>query len=114
MKIINYINSFLVGIPAVIFLLALLKIIDLTVFGLLFIIVTGLFQVTVSGYMLFNEPQNKYLQLYIIGIIFYFVMICIDPISSHDFETYFEIATPATLAIYLSILIYKKAYKWTS
>ena len=111
MKTINYINSFLVGIPAVIFLLAFLKIIDLTVFGLLFIIATGLFQVVVSGYMLFNEPQNKHLQLYIIGVVFYFVMICINPISSHDFKTYFEIGTPITLAFYLSILIYKKANK---
>lgn len=111
MKTINYINSFLLGIPIILFLLAFLKIIDLTVFGLLSFILLGLFQISVSGYMLFNEPQNKYLQLYITGVVFYFVMIYFDPFSSDDFKTCFGIGTPIILAFYLSILIYKKANK---
>ncbi|MFH6963340.1 hypothetical protein ACHRVK_13165 [Flavobacterium plurextorum] len=111
MKTINYINSFLLGIPLIIFILAFLKIIDLTVYGLLSVIFIGLFQIIVSGYMLFKEPQNKYLQLYIIGVVFYFVMICIDPFSSPNFKTYFGIGIPIILAFYLSILIYKKAEK---
>ena len=111
MKTINYINSFLLGIPIILFLLAFLKIIDLTVFGLLSIILLGLFQIIISGYLLFHEPQNKYLQLYIVGVVFYFVMIYIDPFSSDDFKTYFGIGIPIILAFYLSILIYKKANK---
>lgn len=111
MKTINYINTFLLGIPLIIFLLASLKIIDLTVFGLFSIILLGLFQIIISGYMLFNEPQNKYLQLYIIGVVFYFVTIYIDPFSSNDFKTYFGMGIPTILAFYISLLIYKKANK---
>ncbi|MCR4030824.1 MULTISPECIES: hypothetical protein [Flavobacterium] len=111
MKNINYLNYFFVGVPAIIYLLALLQIIDFIVFALLFSILTGLFQVTIGGCMLFDDPKNKYLQTYIIGVIFYFVMICINPISSHDLKSYFLMGTPAILAFYLSIIIYKKAHK---
>ncbi|HEY1196640.1 hypothetical protein [Flavobacterium sp.] len=111
MKNINYLNYFFVGVPAIIFLLAFLKIIDLSAYGLLFSILTGLFQVTIGGCMLLDEPKNKYLQLYIAGVVFYFALICINPISSHDLKTYFLMGIPAILAFYLSILIYKKAHK---
>ncbi|OXB05231.1 hypothetical protein B0A81_14870 [Flavobacterium plurextorum] len=58
MKTINYINSFLLGIPLIIFILAFLKIIDLTVYGLLSVIFIGLFQIIVSGYMLFKVKNE--------------------------------------------------------
>lgn len=111
MKNINYLNYFFVGVPAIIFLLAFLEILDFIVFGLLFSILTGLFQVTIGGCMFFDEPRNKYLQAYIIGVFFYFAMICINPISSHDIKTYFLMGTPAILALHLSVLIYKKAHQ---
>ncbi|MBS7255361.1 hypothetical protein [Flavobacterium branchiicola] len=111
MKNINYLNYFFVGIPALIFLLAFLEIIDFTVFGLLFSILTGLFQVTIGGCMLSDEPKNKHLQTYIVGVVLYFVIICINPISSHDLKIYFLTGIPAILAFYISILIYKKAHK---
>ena len=111
MKNINYLNYFFVGIPSIIFLLAFFEILDFTVFALLFSILTGLFQVTIGGCMLLDDPRNKYLQLYIIGVILYFVMICFNPISSHDFKFYFLVAVPAILAFYLSILIYKKVHQ---
>jgi len=109
MKNINYLNYFFVGIPSIIFLLAFCEILDFIVFGLLFSILTGLFQVTIGGCMLIEEPRNKFLQSYILGVAFYFVMICINPFPPHDFKTYFVIGIPAILAFYLSILIYKKA-----
>ncbi len=111
MKNINYLNYFFVGIPSITFLLAFFKILDFIVFGLLFSILTGLFQVTIGGSMLSDEPKNKFLQLYIIGVVFYFVLIFINPFPSHDFNIYFVTGIPTILAFYLSILIYKKAHK---
>ena len=112
MKAINYLNYFFVGIPAIIFLLAFLQIIDIIVFGLLFSILTGLFQVTIAGCMLLDEPHNKSLQWYIIGVLLFFIMICINPyLPKHDFKIYFFYAIPAILALHLTLIIYKKAQK---
>ena len=112
MKNINYMNYFFVGIPAIIFLLAFLEIIDLIVFALLFSILTGLFQVTIGGCMLMDEPQDKNLQFYIIGVVFYFIMVCVSPyLPKGDFKTYFFLGLPAVLALHLTLIIYKKAHK---
>ncbi|MFD2939463.1 hypothetical protein [Flavobacterium notoginsengisoli] len=111
MKNINYLNYFFVGVPSIIFLLAFFEILDFTVFALLFSILTGLFQVTIGGCMLIDEPRNKFLQSYIGGVVLYFLIVFINPFSSYDFKFYFLAATPAILAFYLSILIYKKAHQ---
>ncbi|UTN04725.1 hypothetical protein L0669_02195 [Flavobacterium bizetiae] len=114
MKTINNLNYFFVGFPFILIALGFSNnqaFGELAGYGLFFSILTGLFQVTIGGCMLFDEPKNKYLQLYILGVVFYFVMICINPFSSHDFKTYFVIGIPTILAFYLSLLIYKKAYQ---
>jgi len=112
MKNINYMNYFFVGIPAIIFLLAFFEITDLIVFALLFSILTGLFQVTIGGCMLIDEPHHKNLQFYVIGVIFYFVMLCVNPyLPGHDFKIYFFFGMPAILALHLTLIIYKKANK---
>ena len=112
MKNVNYLNYFFVGVPALLILLGLLDNRSfgfLIGYGLLFSILTGLFQLTIGGCMLLEEPRNKNLQLYIIGVFLYFTFLCFNPFSNHDFKTYFLLGTPALLAFYLSILIYKKA-----
>ncbi|MFH6998954.1 hypothetical protein ACHRVZ_13540 [Flavobacterium sp. FlaQc-57] len=112
MKNINYLNYFFVGVPAIFFLLTFLKITDLIAFGLLFSILTGLFQVTIGGCMLIDEPHNKMLQFYIYGVIFFFFMVCINPyLPQHDFKIYFFYALPVILALHLTLIIYKKANK---
>lgn len=105
MKAINYLNYFFVGVPSVIFLSDFIIKTDLTIYGLLFSILTGLFQVTIGGCMLSDEPKNKFLQSYIAGVVLYFLIVFINPFSSYDFKFYFLAVTPAILAFYLSILI---------
>lgn len=116
MKNINYLNYFFVGVPAILFSI---DFIDpqhspsvFYAIGLLFSILTGLFQITIGGSMLMDEPKDKSLQLYIYGVILYFILICINPyLPKHDFKIYFFVALPVLLAIHLTIIIYKKAHQ---
>jgi len=112
MKNVNYLNIFFVGIPTILFLTGLFPIIDLSALGLLFSILTGLFQVTIGGCLLMDEPHNKGLQWYIIGVILFFIAVCINPyLPKGDFKTYFFFAIPSILALHLTLIIYKKANK---
>lgn len=106
MKNLNYLNYFFVGLPTA---LCLLGLIDgaFMYFGLLFTMCTGFFQVVVGIKLLVNEPENWYLRAYIICVVLFFAL----AFSSYENRQfiYFIYAIPTLLAIYLSVIIYKKA-----
>lgn len=116
MKNINYLNCFFVGVPALLFSIDFIDYYHspsiFFAIGLLFSILTGLFQITIGGSMLMDEPKNKSLQFYIYGVILYFILICINRyLPQHDFKIYFFFALPALLTLHLTLIIYKKANK---
>jgi uncharacterized membrane protein len=111
MKILNYLNCFFVGIPTILCLIGILND-NFLFFGLLSTIITGLFQVTIGLKMLVDEPNNKSLVNYIIGVVAFFILWFISSVI--DFQNtmfYILISTPPVLALFLSIIIYKKANK---
>ncbi len=115
MKVLNYLNYFFVGIPIVLILFGYLSNQssgNLIGCGLLFMILTGLFQVIIGTKMLIDEPNDKMLQIYIVSVILFFGTWFINGLILYSDILYFILLfIPPVLAIYLSILIYKKANK---
>lgn len=107
MKNINRFNWLVVCMP--ILILATYPIYKESVFAfaLLSMILTGLVQIVFSIIMLIDEPKNKFLLLYIVGVLFYFLSIYFVGTSIEDkqlvFIFYFVFA--CMLAIYLSLII---------
>lgn len=74
------------------------------------LILTGLFQITVAIKMICKEPHNKHLQIYTISVILFFLLvIMIYKLELYHFVNFIIFGIPPFLAIYLSIIIYKKA-----
>lgn len=116
MKAINHLNYFFTGVPAILILIGLLDnppYSGFFIYGFLFSILTGLFQVAIGGSMLADEPRDRNLQLYVYGVIFYFItLFIINPfLPDYFFKKHFIFGMPTVLALYLSIIIYKKAHK---
>jgi hypothetical protein len=115
MKNLNYLNYFFVGIPALLISLGYItnqSSGNLIGCGLLFMILTGLFQIVIGIKMLIDEPKDKMLQIYIISIILFFMTLIINGLILYSDILYFGLLlVPPILAIYLSIIIYKKANK---
>ena len=115
MKAINYLNYFFVGLPITLILLGFLIAPhqgNLIGYGLFSTIFTGLFQVVIGIQMLIDEPHDKMLQTYIAIVILFFVILLFNVLNLNSDILYFILLfIPPVLAIYLSLLIYKKANK---
>ena len=115
MKSLNYLNYFFVGLPVTLILLGFL--IDpqrgnLIGYGLFSTILTGLFQVIICIKMLIDEPKDKYLKTYIVSVILFFLMWLINVQLLYSDIIYFILLfIPPILALFLSIIIYKKTNK---
>ena len=111
MKNINYLNYFAVGLPISILITYPLFKEGAIIFALLSTILTGLIQFILGIKMLIDEPKNKNLKTYIILVLSYFVLWFINSITGYNnILNYFLFAFPPILAIYLSVIIYKKAH----
>ncbi|MES2545417.1 MAG: hypothetical protein V4548_11060 [Bacteroidota bacterium] len=111
MKNLNKLNYFFVGLPITLCLIGIINQ-EFLLFGLLFSMLTGIFQVIAGMGMLIKEPNNKYLKTYVIAVIIFFLLWFINSkIGYQNTITFILIGTPPILAIYLSIIIYKKAHK---
>ena len=114
MKTIKILNTFAVGLPL------LLAIISLIVNELLIIaaystMITGAIQLLLGLFLFMKEPRNKYLILYLLVVIAFFSLWYYNvSISYCDYLGYILFPIPLLLAIYLSILIYKKEKLWIS
>lgn len=109
MKNINYLNYFAVGLPLLILITYPVFKEGSLVFALLSTILTGLIQVILGIKMLFDEPKDKNLKIYITTVIVFFISWSITArIENNEFIKYLLFSIPPILAIYLSIIIYKK------
>jgi len=115
MKAINYLNYFFVSMPILLFVIGILtneSTGNITGSGFLFLILTGLFQVIFGIKMLIDEPQDKNLQYYIKGVVFFFALWITNGVFLNYQIIYFILFTmPIILAIFFSIITYKKAHK---
>lgn len=111
MKNLNYLNYFFVGLPI---LLCVIGYIDVSFlfYGLFSTILTGFYQATIGFQMFFDEPDDRNLQVYVTAVLlFFFIWLGNVLINYNEVITYCLIATPPSLAIFFSIIIYKKANK---
>lgn len=107
MKITYYVNLFAIGLPII---LGLLGFIDKDFFlqALISTILTGCIQIIIGFSMFIQNPKNKYILIYLLGVILYFAVIIFN---INSFNTtivdIIKFGLPPILAIYLTIIIYK-------
>ncbi|MEO7976270.1 hypothetical protein [Flavobacterium sp.] len=108
MKSLNYLNYFFIGLPIFFCLIAIINIGFLS-YAMLSTILTGIFQVVIGLKMLIDEPHNKSLQIYAASVALFFIsLIVICKMELYDFLNYTLFGIPPVIAIYLSVIIYKK------
>jgi hypothetical protein len=101
-------NAIAIMLP---FFLAIFGIIDNTMFlfAILSTILTGIIQVIISLIMLFNDPLDRFLQIYVVAVVFFFVTWFVNSQTGYNnIITYCLLPIPIVLAIYLTIIIHKK------
>lgn len=112
MIIIKTLNTIAIGIPIILASIGYLTN-DLSGnyygFALFSTILTGLIQIILGIILLFKFKDNKHYKIYVVSVIMFFLLCIVStPINKIDYYTYSLIYVPPLLAIYLSILIYKK------
>ncbi|KQB43362.1 hypothetical protein [Flavobacterium aquidurense] len=114
MKAINYLNYFFVGLPILLITAGIItpdKGGELVGCGLLSTILTGLFQLIFGIKMLMDEPEDKNLQKYVNGVIFFFLLWFVNGvILNFEFIYLILFMLPILLAGYFSLITYKKAH----
>ncbi|RUT70498.1 hypothetical protein D0817_11855 [Flavobacterium cupreum] len=109
MKIIKYINTFAIALPFLIVATYPIYKEGALIFAIISTMATGFLQFSLGIKMLIDNPGNKNLQLYIAGVVAFFALWLINVlISYNDFINFILFPIPLILAIYLSLLIYKK------
>lgn len=110
MKVINQINLFVFFLP--ILCLATYPIYDdgAFAFALLTLMITGFTQIILGIVMLFKNPKNHFLQVYIALVIVFFVSftLLINEFDNGDYVFKYYGVFAILLAIYLSVIIYSK------
>lgn len=100
MRTLNKLNYFMVGFPLIMAVGGLLYEEYLWIYGLLFTIVTGSFQVIVGLGMFINSGcRNKYLGIYLILVAVFFLLWTIT-----DWK--WVAALPPILAVYMTVLLF--------
>lgn len=109
MKTIKYINTFAISLPFAILLAYPIFKETVLFFSLYSTMLTGFLQIVLGLILLFNEPKNQQIISYLIAVILFFTLWYLNVTLFDSNElTYFLFAIPPTLAVYLSVLIYKK------
>lgn len=112
MKNLNYLNYFFVGTPILLILTGTLfakSLVALIGFGILFLIITGVFQIITGISLLLDQPKDKLLQVYISLVVLFFLTFTFNlNILESDILYFILIPVPPILAIYFSVLIYTK------
>ncbi|MFH6998955.1 hypothetical protein ACHRVZ_13545 [Flavobacterium sp. FlaQc-57] len=112
MKIIKYINTFAIGLPFLILLTWPFFEEGALIFALLSTMLTGLLQFLLAIKMLADNPNDKELQYYTLGVISFFLLWLVNHLIGYNiFINYILCPAPLLLAIYLSMIIYKKVDK---
>ncbi len=107
LRAIKILNAIAVLTPLVILLLGLIGEEELLIFVLVSLIFTGFVQVILGFILLIKYPQNRHFQIYIGGVVLYFVIWFLgDEFNLSDNSYRFLIIfIPLALAIYLTVLI---------
>jgi hypothetical protein len=109
MKIIRNLNLFAIGLPITILITYPIFKEGALVFALLSSILTGFIQVIIGLVLIFSEPSNRFLQIYIVSVIAFFAIWYINAqIGYNSIVNYCLFPIPILLAIYLTIIIHKK------
>ena len=110
MKTIKNANIFALAIPLLILITYPIYKESSLLFALVSTMITGFIQVIIGLKLLFDEPSARHNQIYISATIMFFTLWFINAqIGYNDIITYMLLPIPLILAIYLSILIYKKS-----
>lgn len=110
MKNINYLNYFAVGLPLIILASYPIFKEGALFFSLLSTMLTGLIQVILGIKMFADDTKNKFLSIYIFLVLLFFGLCTLNSIIGFNYIINFIIfSLPPLLAIYLSVIIYKKA-----
>jgi hypothetical protein len=114
MKILKHINTFAIGLPITLLLIGLIindpgqNFIGYALFSTM---LTGLIQVLLGLFLLYKNSKNKYLIIYIIAVILFFLLWFINVrINYLDIITFILFPIPLIIAAYFSLIIYKKLY----
>lgn len=109
MKIIKYMNSFAIALP---FLIALTYPIieeNAIFLSLYSTMVTGFVQAILGITLFFKNPKDKFINAYLISVLLFFGLWYYNAsINYVNFLTNFLLPIPLILAIYLSVLIYRR------
>jgi len=109
MKIIKYMNSFAIALP---FLIALTYPIieeNAIFLSLYSTMVTGFVQVILGITLFFKNPKDKFINAYLISVLLFFGLWYFNMnVYYLNFLTNFLLPIPLILAIYLSVLIYRR------
>lgn len=111
MKTTAQLNTFAIGLPILILLTYPIAKEGAFYYALLSTIITGFIQVLLGIKLIFEEPYNRYIQIYIGGVILFFLLCFVQIEIYNEVLKIVMLSMPPLLAIYLSIIIYKKAYK---
>lgn len=109
MKIIKIINTIAILIPLIILAFYPIFKEDAIYLSLYSTMITGFLQVALGIILLIENPKNSYFISYILIVILFFGLWYFNlNIYYSDILTYLLFPIPLLLAIYLSILIYKR------
>ena len=112
MKIIKILNTIAIGIPIILASIGYFsndQSGNFYGFALLSTILTGFIQIILGIILLFKFKENKHYKIYLVLVIIFFMLCFVGTtINKIDYYTYTLIYIPPILALYLSILIYKK------
>lgn len=109
MKTIKYINTFAISLPFAILLAYPIFKETVFFFSLYSTMLTGLLQIALGLILFFKNTKNLAVIIYLTAVILFFLLWYLNATHFDLNElTYFLFVVPPTLAIYLSILIYKK------
>ncbi|SRR5690606_20581587 len=111
MKAIKIINTIAVGTP---FALLLMEVIfrdgGFALFALLSTMFTGFVQVVLGLFLLIKFPRNSHYKIYIVAVVLYFGLWFMgSELNLKDNFFYLLCSIPPCLAVYLSVLIYKRS-----
>ena len=108
MKTIKYLNTIAIGLPLVLTILSIIDI-SLIILAIYSTMITGAIQLLIGLIILIKEPRNKYIIAYFLVVIAFFSLWYFNvKIIYSDLLTFTLFPIPLLLAIYLSVLIYKK------
>lgn len=109
MRRIHYFNLFAIGLPIVLALVGFI-IEDFFFYALISTMLTGFIQVVLAMCLFFDDPKDTNIKIYLGSVITYFSLWLIigSRVLNSGYLNYILILTPLTLAIYLTVIIFKK------